>query len=166
MALEIVHYGDPILRKVCKPVEDFSILSPLLNDMFDTMYEANGIGLAANQVGVDLNLFIIDISDIESEGESIHIFINGKIIDSGGESWFEEGCLFIEFKYQDESGKKHKQKIDGLLARAIQHEMDHLNGIFILDRVSSAVKMGVQKELKMIKKGAVTRTKDRKAFVL
>ena len=179
MALDIVHYGDPILRKVCKPVEDFSVLSPLLNDMFDTMYEANGIGLAANQVGVDLNLFIIDISDIESEAESIHIFINGKIIDSGGESWFEEGCLsipevrlevkrpeFIEFKYQDESGKKHKQKIDGLLARAIQHEMDHLNGIFIIDRVSSAVKMGVQKELKMIKKGAVTRTKDRKAFVL
>jgi len=179
MALEIVHYGDPILRKVCKPVEDFSTLSSLLDDMFDTMYEANGIGLAANQVGVDLNLFIIDISDIESEGESIHIFINGKIMDSGGESWFEEGCLslpevrlevkrpeFIEFKYQDKSGKEHKQKIDGLLARAIQHEMDHLNGIFIIDRVSSAVKMGVQKELKMIKKGAVTQAKDRKAFVL
>ena len=67
MALEIVHYGDPILRKVCKPVEDFNSLSPLLDDMFDTMYEANGIGLAANQVGVDLNLFINDISDIESE---------------------------------------------------------------------------------------------------
>ncbi len=88
MALEIVHYGDPILRKVCKPVEDFSILSPLLNDMFDTMYEANGIGLAANQVGVDLNLFIIDISDIESEGESIHIFINGKIIDSASSAGY------------------------------------------------------------------------------
>ena len=81
MALEIVHYGDSILRKVCKPVEDFNSLSPLLDDMFDTMYEANGIGLAANQVGVDLNLFIIDISDIESEGESIDIFINGKLIE-------------------------------------------------------------------------------------
>ena len=93
--MDIVHYGDPILRKKCSVVKDFKGLNKLINDMFDTMYEENGIGLAANQVGVDLNLFIIDISDIEGEGESIHIFINGQIIDSSGESWFEEGCLSI-----------------------------------------------------------------------
>ncbi len=93
--MEVVHYGDPILRKKCKPVEDYKKLSGLIDDMFDTMYEENGIGLAANQVGVDLNLFIIDISDIEEEGESIHVFINGEIIESSGESWFEEGCLSI-----------------------------------------------------------------------
>ena len=91
--MDVVHYGDPILRKKCNKVEEFKGLNKLIEDMFDTMYEENGIGLAANQVVVDLNLFIIDISDIEEEGESIHIFINGEIIDSSGESWFEEGCL-------------------------------------------------------------------------
>jgi len=177
--MEVIHYGDPILRKVCKPVEDFSSLSNLLDDMFDTMYEESGIGLAANQVGIDMNLFIIDISDIEEEGENIHIFVNGKILESSGESWFEEGCLsipdvrldvkrpeFIKFKYQDESGQEHIDEIDGLLARAIQHEIDHLNGVFIVDRVTSTVKMGVGKELKIIEKDAVSKAKDRKAFVL
>ena len=110
--LEVVHYGDPILRKKCNSVKDFSKLESLLNDMFDTMYEENGIGLAANQVGFDMNLFIIDISGIE-EDEKTRVFINGEIINSEGESWFEEGCLsipdirlnvkrpdIIRFKYQ------------------------------------------------------------------
>ncbi len=177
--MEVVHYGDPILRKKCKPVEDYKKLSGLIDDMFDTMYEENGIGLAANQVGVDLNLFIIDISDIEEEGESIHVFINGEIIESSGESWFEEGCLSIPdirldvkrpetitFKYQDESGHEHTKEISGLLARAIQHEVDHLNGVFIVDRVTSTTKMTVDKTLKAIKKDALSKVKYRKAFVL
>ncbi len=177
--MEVVHYGDPILRKKCKPVEDYKKLSGLIDDMFDTMYEENGIGLAANQVGVDLNLFIIDISDIEEEGESIHVFINGEIIESSGESWFEEGCLSIPdirldvkrpetitFKYQDESGHEHTKEISGLLARAIQHEVDHLNGVFIVDRVTSTTKMTVDKTLKTIKKDALSKVKYRKAFVL
>lgn len=147
--------------------------------MFYTMYEENGIGLAANQVGVDLNLFIIDISDIEEEGESIHVFINGEIIESSGESWFEEGCLSIPdvrldvkrpetitFKYQDESGHEYTKEISGLLARAIQHEVDHLNGVFIVDRVTSTTKMTVDKTLKAIKKDALSKVKYRKAFVL
>lgn len=177
--MEVVHYGDPILRKKCKPVEDYKKLSGLIDDMFDTMYEENGIGLAANQVGVDLNLFIIDISDIEEEGESIHVFINGEIIESSGESWFEEGCLSIPdvrldvkrpetitFKYQDESGHEHTKEISGLLARAIQHEVDHLNGVFIVDRVTTTTKMTVDKTLKAIKKDALSKVKYRKAFVL
>ena len=177
--MEVVHYGDPILRKKCKPVEDYKKLSGLIDDMFDTMYEENGIGLAANQVGVDLNLFIIDISDIEEEGESIHVFINGEIIESSGESWFEEGCLSIPdvrldvkrpetitFKYQDESGHEYTKEISGLLARAIQHEVDHLNGVFIVDRVTSTTKMTVDKTLKAIKKDALLKVKYRKAFVL
>ena len=178
-AKNVVHYGNPILKNKCKPVTNFSDLDILINDMFDTMYEENGIGLAANQVGVDLNLFIIDISDIEEEGESIHIFINGEIIDSSGESWFEEGCLsipdvrldvkrpeIITFKYQDLEGKIHTDKVEGLLARAIQHEVDHLNGVFIIDRVSKTTKITVDKELKAIKKEAVDKAKYRKAFVL
>jgi len=176
---EVVHYGDPILRKVCKPVKDFKKLSSLIDDMFDTMYEESGVGLAANQIGVDLNLFIIDISGIEEETESVHIFINGEIMESSGESWFEEGCLsipdvrlevkrpeFIQFKYQDENGTEHIEEMRGLLARAIQHEMDHLKGVFIVDRVTKTVKMTVENDLKMIAQGAVVRAKTRKAFVL
>jgi len=176
---EVVHYGDPILRKVCKPVKDFKKLSSLIDDMFDTMYEESGVGLAANQIGVDLNLFIIDISGIEGETESVHIFINGEIMESSGESWFEEGCLsipnvrlevkrpeFIQFKYQDENGAEHIEEMGGLLARAIQHEIDHLKGVFIVDRVTKTVKMTVENDLKMIAQGAVIRAKTRKAFVL
>ena len=176
---EVVHYGDPILRKVCKPVKDFKKLSSLIDDMFDTMYEESGVGLAANQIGVDLNLFIIDISGIEEETESVHIFINGEIIESSGESWFEEGCLsipnvrlevkrpeFIQFRYQDQNGIEHIEEMGGLLARAIQHEIDHLKGVFIVDRVTKTVKMTVENDLKMIAQGAVIRAKTRKAFVL
>ncbi len=75
----IVHYGDPILRKKCNPFKDFSNIDPLLDDMFDSMYEAEGIGLAANQIGLDMNLFIIDVTHTE-ETETHHVFINSKII--------------------------------------------------------------------------------------
>ena len=176
--MDVVHYGDPILRKKCNSVKDFSKLESLLNDMFDTMYEENGIGLAANQVGFDMNLFIIDISGIE-EDEKTRIFINGEIINSEGESWFEEGCLsipdirlnvnrpyIIKFKYQDEKGQEHEEDFDGLLARAIQHEVDHLNGVFIVDRVSKSEKMSVAKELKDIEKNSFATLNSRKAFVL
>ena len=177
--MDVVYYGDPILRKKCNKVIEFKGLNKLIDDMFDTMYEENGIGLAANQVGVDLNLFIIDISDIEDEGESIHIFINGEIINSSGESWFEEGCLSIPdvrlevkrpekitFKYQDIDGNIHTDEIEGLLARAVQHEVDHLNGVFIIDRVPKTSKLTIDKELKTIKKNALDKAKYRKAFVL
>ena len=180
MALrEVVHYGDPILRKACNPVKDFDNLSPLIEDIFDTMYEENGIGLAANQIGVDLNLFIIDISGIEEEEDRAYIFINSEMVDSRGESWFEEGCLsipdvrlevkrpeFIQIKYQDETGATHIEEMEGLMARAIQHEIDHLKGVFIVDRVTKTVKMTVEKDLKRISEGAASRAKTRKAFVL
>ena len=85
-AKEVVHYGNSILRKKCELIKNFDNLDNLIENMFDTMYEENGIGLAANQIDVDLQLFIVDISDIEEEGESIHVFANAKIIDSDGES--------------------------------------------------------------------------------
>lgn len=177
--MKIVHYGNPFLRKVCNPVEDFETLPDLVDDMFDTMYEAEGIGLAANQVGLNMNLFIIDVSHTEETDES-HIFVNGEITGSWGESWFEEGCLsipdvrlevkrpeFITFQYQDIEGEERTEEFTGLLARAIQHEMDHLNGVFIVDRVSSTQRLLVQKELKSIQKGAQIQFKHRKkAFVL
>ena len=176
--MEVVQYGDPILRKKCNLVTEYEKIGSLINDMFDTMYEENGLGLAANQVGVDLNLFIIDLSAIE-ENEKTHVFVNGEIVESSGESWFEEGCLSIpevrlnvnrpekiKFKFQDVSGNEHIEKYDGLMARAIQHEMDHLNGIFIVDRVSQTEKMSVNKSLRDIEKSAIKKSKIRRDFVL
>ena len=91
--LEIVHYGDPILRKKCKSVKDLEDINSIISDMFDSMYEAEGIGLAANQVGLDMNLFIIDVTHTE-EADETHIFINGSIVSKQGEDQvFQEGCL-------------------------------------------------------------------------
>ena len=136
--------------------------------MFDTMYEENGIGLAANQIDVDLQLFVVDISDIDEEGESIHVFANAEIIESEGESWMNEGCLSVPdvrldvkrpnkiiLKYQDRNGKKFTNEFDELLARVIQHEVDHLNGNLIINKVSKAEKISVSKELKLIKENSV-----------
>ena len=179
--LEVVNYGNPILRKRCKQVTDFSRLSDFIDDMFDTMYEEEGIGLAANQVGVDLNLFIIDISHTD-DNEYPRIFINGEITSSQGESIFSEGCLsipevalevtrpeVISFKYQDINEKWHEEEFDGLLARAIQHEIDHLNGVLIIDLVSEMQRLKVNKEIKRIKNDSIIKLKRQpisKGFVL
>ena len=179
--LEVVNYGNPILRKRCKQVTDFSRLSDFIDDMFDTMYEEEGIGLAANQVGVDLNLFIIDISHTD-DNEYPRIFINGEITSSKGESIFSEGCLsipevalevtrpeVISFKYQDINEKWHEEEFDGLLARAIQHEIDHLNGVLIIDLVSEMQRLKVNKEVKRIKNDSIIKLKRQtitKGFVL
>ena len=179
--LDVVNYGDPILRKKCKQVEDFSKLAPLIEDMFDTMYEEEGIGLAANQIGVDLNMFIIDIAHTD-ENEFPRTFINGAIIKFEGESTFSEGCLSIPqvalevvrpevifFKYQDINQEWHEEKFEGLLSRAIQHEMDHLNGVLIIDLVDEIQKSKVQKEVNKIKNDSISRIKQNssdKRFVL
>ena len=179
--LQVVNYGDPILRKKCKEVKDFSNLSKLIENMFDTMYEEEGIGLAANQVGVNMNMFIIDIAHTD-ENEFPRTFINGTIIKVEGESAFSEGCLSIPqvalevirpesilFKYQDINQKWHEEKFDGLLARAIQHEMDHLNGILIIDLVDEIQKANVQREVNKIKNDSISRIKQNsvdKKFVL
>ena len=163
---EIVKYGDPSLRKICAQVTDISILPGIVSEMFDSMYEAEGIGLAANQIGYDLNLFIIDITHTDEVDEPAE-FVNGEIVDSRGESVFAEGCLsvpgiefeikrpeFITLEYQKLDGSKHKKEFGGLYARAIQHEMDHLNGKLIVDHVSSIVKMQYKTQLKEIKENA------------
>ena len=173
-AKSVIHYGNPILKKKCKPITDFSNLDPLIDDMFDTMYEENGIGLAANQIDVDLQLFVVDISDIDEEGESIHVFANAEIIETVGETWMNEGCLSvpdvrldvkrpnkITLKYQDRHGNKFTNEFDALLARVIQHEIDHLNGNLIINRVSKAEKISVGKELRAIKENSLKTMKSK-----
>ena len=179
--LEVVNYGNPIIRKKCNQVTNFSKLSDLIDDMFDTMYEEEGIGLAANQVGIDLNLFIIDISHTDDD-EFPRIFINGEVTLSRGESIFSEGCLsipevalevtrpeVIQFKYQDIHEEWYEEKFDGLLARAIQHEIDHLNGVLIIDLVSEMQRLKINKEVKKIKNDSIINLKRQpisKGFVL
>lgn len=161
--IEIVKYGDPRLRKVCKTVKEFSALPEIIANMYDSMYEAEGIGLAANQIGVGINLFIIDITHTDEVTESAE-FVNCKIIDSHGEFTFSEGCLsipgvefeikrpeFITMQYQKIDSSNHEQKFSGLYSRAIQHEMDHLNGKLIIDHVSSITKLRYKSQLKEIK---------------
>ena len=171
--LDVVHYGNPILRKECKPVTDYKILPEIIENMFDTMYEEDGIGLAANQVGIDLNLMIIDVSHT-GETEDACIFVNGEIIDSSGSSEMEEGCLSIpevrlpikrpekiRFKYQLPDGSEHIDEFSGLLGRVIQHEMDHLKGVFIIDRVNPLLVLNFKKKLKEIKGNSININKSK-----
>lgn len=162
--LEIVKYGDPILSKVCSTVKDFPVPKSIIQDMYDTMYEAEGIGLAASQVGLSINLFIVDIIHTEETDETFE-FVNGKILESWGKSSYSEGCLSIPeitleverpekilFSYQTVDGDTNENVFDGLLSRAIQHEVDHLNGRLILDRVSSIARLQYNRQLSEIKK--------------
>ncbi len=143
--LDIYTLGDEILRQRCKPVKLFdSALASLIDAMFATMAEANGVGLAAPQIGANIRLFVVDVPDWGTG-----VFINPQIIETSMElSCAEEGCLSIPGLFhdverpasvvvqaQDAKGKVFTVKADGLLARAIQHENDHLNGVLFIDRL-------------------------------
>ena len=161
--LDIVKYGNPVLNKKCNLVSQFSDIELVIEKMFDSMYEADGIGLAANQVGLNMNLFIIDITHTD-EAEDTFVFINSEILIYQKEKiFFKEGCLSlpgialdverpekIVLKYQTADQEWHEDEFEGLLSRAIQHEMDHLNGIFIIDRVSEIEKIKYKNELKKL----------------
>jgi len=146
---------DPILRQISKPVETFDDeLKTLVADMFETMYDAPGIGLAAVQVGVPIRLLVIDLQEPEEEGgEPVRdpkVFINPEILwHSDSEVPYTEGCLSvpeqyaevmrpdkIRAKWRDVEGNTFEEEIDGLLAVCLQHEMDHLNGVLFIDHLS------------------------------
>ncbi len=162
--LPVVKYGDPILRKKVKPVRDFSNLHGLIEDMLETMVEEEGIGLAANQVGRDMNLLVLDVSNIEGETETEpRVFVNMEIIATEGEVVMEEGCLSIPdiraeikrpetvtVKFQDVEGRFHEEVFSGLVSRVLQHEFDHLQGRFFTDYLPMAQKMIIRKRLKEI----------------
>ena len=162
-AKDIVHYGNPILKKKCKSIKKFENLTNIIDDMFDSMYEEDGIGLAANQIGLDMNLFIIDVTHTE-ETEDTYIFINSEIIDfNGQETNFQEGCLSLPgialevyrpekviLKYQTLDEEWHQNEFTGLMSRAIQHEIDHLNGVFIIDRIAESERIKYQNQLRLL----------------
>ncbi len=145
MILEIRKYPDPVLRKKCKPLEKITQEDKeLIRNMASTMYQNNGIGLSASQVGVLKRISVVNVED----GKGLRVFINPEIIEKKGEIIFEEGCLSIPglflkikrakeimVKALNEEGKEFKLKADGLLAICLQQEIDHLNGILIIDRI-------------------------------
>jgi peptide deformylase len=157
---------DPVLRQISRPVETFDDeLRTLVADMFETMYDAPGIGLAAVQVGVPIRLLVIDLQEPEEEGgESVRdprVFINPEVLwHSDTEVPYTEGCLSVPEQYaevlrpdrirarwQDEKGKTYEEDIEGLLAVCLQHEMDHLNGVLFIDHLSRLKRDMVLKKL-------------------
>ncbi len=160
---------DPVLRQISKPVEVFDDeLKTLIADMFETMYDAPGIGLAAVQVGVPIRLLVIDLQEPENPEDpespvvkQPRVFINPEILwHSDTEVPYTEGCLSVPEQYaevmrpdrirarwQDSDGKPYEEEIDGLLAVCLQHEMDHLNGVLFIDHLSRLKRDMVLKKL-------------------
>lgn len=188
MILPIVAYGDPVLRKVGQEIDkNYPDLNKLIADMFETMYAAQGVGIAAPQVGKAIRLFLVETKpfvspdDEESEddeftaeekkqlGEFKKVFINPKMISEEGEPWpFNEGCLSIpkiredvmrkpkiRIQYQDEKFNSFDETYEGLIARVIQHEYDHIEGKLFTDKVSPLRKRLLQGKLNDIAKGKV-----------
>lgn len=169
--LPILEVPDPRLKTVSQPVETFdAALKTLVDDMFETMYDAPGIGLAAIQVGVPKRVLVIDLQEPEEEdGDPVRtprIFINPEILDpSEALASYNEGCLSVPDQYadverpaqicarwQDVDGKTHEENMDGLLATCLQHEMDHLEGILFIDHLSRLKRQMVLKKLKKERK--------------
>ena len=159
--MKIVHYPHPTLRHRSKPVRRVDAeLRTLIQEMFDLMYEANGIGLAANQVDLPFRLFVCNPVREDQESESELVFINPVLSNPKGSGEAEEGCLSLPELYApvhrpetitleayDLEGKQFRQEIDGLFARVVQHETDHLDGVLFTDRLSEAATMQVQDTL-------------------
>src|SRR5690606_36469556 len=156
--LDILHFPDPRLRIKAKPVEAVDAeLQQLIDDMFETMYAAPGIGLAATQVNVHKRLIVIDVSDDQSEPL---VLINPEILDKRGVEEMQEGCLSVPGYYDnvqradwvrvralDRDGKPFELETDGLLAVCIQHEIDHLDGKLFVDYLSELKRNRVRKKL-------------------
>ncbi len=173
MILPIAAYGDPVLKTKAQPVKkNYSHLKELIGDMFETMYNAKGVGLAAPQVGISIRLFIVDGAPFD-ENEEVknfkQVFINAQMLKEEGDRWkFNEGCLSIpgiredvlrkpeiELEYEDENFQKHRKIFTGTVARIIQHEYDHIDGVLFTDRISVMRRRLLKNSLLNISKGEV-----------
>ena len=166
--LAIRKYGDDVLRLPAEPVTEIDdALQKLIDDMIDTMYAAPGVGLAANQVGVAKRLMVIDLSVGKRPGEC-HVFINPEIADAEGEVTEEEGCLsipdFVEIvtrpervklRYLDRNGEEREMWGEGLMARAMCHEIDHLNGTLFVDHLRGFKKDRILKKIGKLSKAGM-----------
>ncbi len=175
MILPIFAYGQPVLKKVAEDIApDYPNLADLISNMWDTMYDAHGVGIAAPQIGLSIRLFVIDTEQIEKEENPDHVgfkkvFINAHKIDEVGEKWsYEEGCLSIpnirgevmrqpllKIRYLDEYFVEHVEEFDGINARVIQHEYDHIDGVLFTDRLSPVKRTLIRNKLENIRRGKV-----------
>jgi peptide deformylase len=172
--LEILKYPDPRLSKIARPVENINDdIVQLINDMLETMYAAPGVGLAANQVGALYRIVVLDV-DHENPQKKVYKLINPTIVRSEGEILWEEGCLSVvdftaevrraarvEVAALDDHGKETKIEAEGLLAVALQHEIDHLDGKLFIDRISRLKRdLYTRKRKKMLRTGATPSTEN------
>lgn len=182
MILSIYAYGQPVLKKVAEEIDaEYPGLSELLDNMWETMYAAEGVGLAAPQIGLPIRLFLVDTfpkeEDDDGEGEKEapdyepikKVFINAEMLDEEGKEWsFEEGCLSIpdirgdvdrkpniRIRWQDENFVEHEQTFDGVNARVIQHEYDHVEGKLFTEKLKPLKRRMVKRKLEKIKKGMI-----------
>jgi peptide deformylase len=177
MILPIYAYGQPVLKKVAAPIEpDYPELETFLANMWETMYAADGVGLAAPQVGHSIRIFVIDTTEIKRDGkETEHdtglkqVFINAEIVEEEGEPWaYEEGCLSIplirgeverqpriRLRYQDERFEHYEAIFTGINARVIQHEYDHLQGVLFTERLKPLKKRLIQRKMEDIRNGKI-----------
>ncbi len=175
MILPIYAYGQPVLKRVATEIEqDYPELETLIANMWETMYNAHGVGLAAPQIGLSIRLFLIDTIQTKEEGDETHggikqAFINPQKIEEGGDSWpYEEGCLSIpdiradvsrpaqiKLKYFDENFVEHTKIFMGMNARVIQHEYDHIEGVLFTELLKPLKKRMMRRKLEKIKKGEI-----------
>ncbi|MGO3238315.1 MAG: peptide deformylase [Psychroflexus halocasei] len=181
MILPIVAYGDPVLKRKAKEIQkDYPKLDTLIENMWESMYNAHGVGLAAPQVGLSIRLFVIDASPFAEDDDLIEneetdlkdfkrVFINPVIIEENGDEWdFNEGCLSIpdvredvfrqpniKIEYYNQNFEKQTEELSGLAARVVQHEYDHIEGILFTDKLSSLKRKLIKGKLNNITKGKV-----------
>jgi peptide deformylase len=174
MILPIVAFGDSVLKKKAAAIDkNYPNLQTIIADMFETMYNADGVGLAAPQVGLSIRLFIVDANHFQDEEEELKdfkkVFINAQLMDENGDDWqFNEGCLsipgiredilrkpVIHLSYEDENFNSIKQTFTGMAARIIQHEYDHIEGKLFVDYLTPLKKRLLKGKLKDISIGKV-----------
>ena len=168
--LQVRVYGDDILRVKSLPVKQFDDdLRTLVQDMLYTMYERDGVGLAANQVGYTLRVFVIDMDWSKEDGKPTPVaLINPVILEGAGEYEMEEGCISvpsifarikrfnkIRYSYLDTDGKEHIEEAEGYKAVVIQHENDHLNGVLFVDKLGKLAHLKIKRKLKLIESTTV-----------
>ena len=174
MILPIYAYGQPVLRKKASDITmDYEGLESLIGDMYETMYQAKGVGLAAPQIGRDIRLFVVDTVQLDKKDSKAvgikRVFINAEKLEESGDPWsYEEGCLsipdihveiernpVIHLRYLDEKGEEHTETFEGINARVIQHEYDHIEGILFIDRMKPLKRRMINRKLEKIRKGDI-----------
>ncbi|HEY0057445.1 MAG TPA: peptide deformylase [Pedobacter sp.] len=172
MKLPIIAYGDPVLRKKAVEItKNYPNLEELIANMFETMYYANGVGIAAPQIGISIRLFVIDLTDKEDPElkDFKKVFINAQILSEEGDKWdFNEGCLSIPeiredisrnqtvtLSYYDENWNQYTETFSGFKARVIQHEYDHIEGKLFTDKLSPLRRAMLKSRLDSISRGTI-----------